>query len=158
MQWNRTLRQRLRAALLAVAGLLGSASLASAQAVNLNQSGVAIDGYDPVSYFAESQAQKGLPDIAATYQGGTYYFATTTHRDAFNAEPGRYLPAYGGYCAYGVAHGHKVKVDPEAFKVVDGRLYLNYSKDVQVRWFKDIPGFIAAAERNWVGLKDAPRD
>jgi hypothetical protein len=96
--------------------------------------------------------------LTATHDGATYRFASAAHRDAFQADPDRYLPVYGGYCAYGVANGHKVKVDPEAFRVVDGRLYLNYSKGVQSKWLKDIPGNIAAAERNWPALRDKPRD
>jgi YHS domain-containing protein len=124
--------------------------VAGAQQLNVNRSGVAISGYDPVAYFTT--------EISATYAGGTYRFSTTANRDAFLANPARYLPVYGGYCAYGVAHGHKVDVDPEAWRVVDNKLYLNYSKDVQKKWLADIPGNIKLADSSWVDLRDKQRD
>jgi len=132
--------------------------VAGAQELNVNHSGVAISGYDPVAYFTTAKALKGSPEITATYAGGTYRFSTTANRDAFLANPARYLPVYGGYCAYGVAHGHKVDVDPEAFRVVDDKLYLNYSKDVQKKWLADIPGNIKLADSSWTSLRDKPRD
>ena len=135
-----------------------SGSLLAAQALNTDKAGLAISGYDPVAYFTVSQAQKGVAGISATHAGATYYFASAANRDAFLANPENYLPTYGGYCAYGVAHGHKVDVDPEAFRVVNDKLYLNYSKGVQKKWLADIPGNITSAEGNWPKLKDAPRD
>jgi YHS domain-containing protein len=81
--------------------------VAGAQELNVNHSGVAISGYDPVAYFTTAKALKGSPEITATYAGGTYRFSTTANRDAFLADPARYLPVYGGYCAYGVAHSHR---------------------------------------------------
>jgi len=157
---NRVTRisSRIRSGVFVVGALLALASSAAAQSRNVDAAGVALSGYDPVSYFEDSAAVKGLPTITATHDGATYRFASAAHRDAFQADPTRYVPLYGGYCAYGVANGHKVKVDPEAFRVVDGRLYLNYSKGVQSRWLKDIPGNIAAAEHNWPALRDKPRD
>ena len=146
-----------RAGILALALSLG-ASLAAAQAVNTDKSGVAIRGYDPVAYFSQQQALKGSASFAATHAGATYYFSSAANRDAFVANPDKYVPVYGGYCAYGVANGHKVNIDPEAFRVVNDKLYLNYSKDVQKKWLADIPGNIAKAETNWPKLKDAPHD
>jgi YHS domain-containing protein len=145
------------AGLLALALSLGTTLLA-AQAVNTDKSGLAIAGYDPVAYFTQTKAVKGSAAITATHQAATYYFASAANRDAFIADPDRFVPVYGGYCAYGVAHGHKVKIDPEAFRVVNDRLYLNYSKGVQQRWLSDIPGNIATADSNWRRLKDAPHD
>lgn len=145
------------AALLALAVSL-SPVVAGAQELNVNHSGVAISGYDPVAYFTTASAVKGSPEITATEAGATYRFSTKANRDAFVANPARYLPVYGGYCAYGVAHGHKVNVDPEAFRVVEDKLYLNYNKDVQKKWLADIPGNIKLADSNWVGLRDKPRD
>ncbi|HSR90757.1 MAG TPA: YHS domain-containing (seleno)protein, partial [Gemmatimonadales bacterium] len=101
------------AALLALAVSL-SPVVAGAQELNVNRSGVAISGYDPVAYFTTASAVEGSPEITATEAGATYRFSTKANRDAFVANPARYLPVYGGYCAYGVAHGHKVNVDPEA--------------------------------------------
>lgn len=146
-----------RAVVLALALSFGT-TLMAAQALNTDKSGVAIGGYDPVTYFSQARALKGSSQITATHDGAIYYFSTTANRDVFLANPGRYVPLYGGYCAYGVANGHKVNVDPEAFRVVDGRLYLNYSKSVQQKWLADVPGNIAKAEGNWPALKDAPRD
>ena len=139
------------AALLALAVSL-SPVVAGAQELNVNHSGVAISGYDPVAYFTTASAVKGSPEITVTEAGATYRFSTTTNRDAFLANPARYLPVYGGYCAYGVAHGHKVDVDPEAFRVVDNKLYLNYSKGVQQLWLKEPEVRIRRADENWPNL------
>jgi YHS domain-containing protein len=139
-------------------GVCLSATVAAAQQINADRTGVAVRGYDPVAYFTDQQARKGSDQITATHAGATYYFSTTEHRDAFLAGPDRYVPAYGGFCAYGVAQGHKVDIDPEAFRVVDDRLYLNYSKGVQKRWLADVPGNIARADGNWQKLRDAPPD
>lgn len=99
----------------------------------------------------------GTTGFTAQHEGATYRFATAEHRDAFQADPVRYLPQFGGFCAYGVASNYKVKVDPEAWRIVDGKLFLNYDKRTQTRWLQDIPGYIAKAERNWPELKDKPR-
>ena len=145
---------------LALAGLLVAASAPglAAQAVNADKDHLALYGYDAVAYQSDNAARKGSPEYTATYEGNTYRFVSAAHRDAFKADPAKYVPAYGGYCAYGVANGHKVKIDPEAYRVVDGKLYLNYDKGVQKKWLSDIPGNIAQAEKNWVELKDKPRD
>lgn len=144
---------------LLTAALLASltTTTARAQAVNLDKANVAVSGYDAVAYHTENAARKGSAAFTATYEGGTYQFVSAANRDAFVANPAQYVPAYGGYCAYGVSQGHKVKIDPEAYRVVDGRLYLNYDKGVQQKWFKDIPGFITKADANWIDLKDKPR-
>lgn len=150
-------RSPFATALLGVTLLSGAASALGAQAVNTDRSGLALDGYDAVAYHLDQKAVRGSPEHIALFEGHTYRFATPGHRDAFLADPGRYLPAYGGYCAFGVSRGYKVKVDPEAFTVVDGRLYLNYDKSVQRRWLGDVPGFIARADSNWSALRDQPR-
>lgn len=147
---------RRLAGLLLTLGALGGASL-DAQAVNTDRAGLALSGYDAVAYHTEQRAVRGSAEFIAKHEGSTYRFASADHRDRFLADPGRYLPGYGGYCAYGVSRGYKVKVDPEAFTVVEGRLYLNYDKGVQARWLKDIPGYLAKADTNWPGLKDQPR-
>lgn len=139
-------------------GLLLSATAAGAQATSVDDHNIAVRGYDPVSYISEHQARKGSADLTVTHEGATYRFSSEANRAAFVAEPDRFLPAYGGYCAYGVAQDHKVPIDPEAFTVVDGRLYLNYSKDVMGRWRKDIPGNIVKADKNWEHLRLQPSD
>ena len=125
--------------------------------VNVDRDGLGLYGYDPVAYFVDAKPVLGSRDLTATFDGATYRFATAAHRDAFQADPRRYLPAYGGFCAYGVASGYKVKIDPEAWRIVEGRLYLNYDKRTQAKWVQDIPGYIAKAEKNWPELRDKPR-
>ncbi len=114
--------------------------------------GVAVGGYDPVAYFTEDKPVKGSEDITAEYQGATWRFASTENRDSFLADPERYAPQYGGYCAFAVSSGYTAKADPEAWRIVDGKLYLNYSKGVQKRWSQDIPGHISKADSNWPGV------
>ena len=111
--------------------------------------GVAIDGYDPVAYFTEQKPVKGSPEFQTVHRGSTFQFSSAAHRDAFAAEPDKYAPQYGGYCAYGMAKGYKAKIDPEAFSLIHGRLYLNYSDAVRTRWLSDVPGYIRQADANW---------
>jgi hypothetical protein len=116
----------------------------------------AIRGYDPVAYHLENRAVRGRADFTHDWNGARWRFASAANRDRFAAEPARFAPQFGGYCAYGTAQGYKVSTDPEAFAVVDGRLYLNYSKAVQATWNRDRPGYIAAAERQWTVLAATP--
>ena len=115
--------------------------------------GKAIRGYDPVAYFTEGKPVKGKPLFTHDYDGATWQFASEANRDAFAADPARYAPQYGGYCAWAVSQGYTASVDPDAWKIVDGKLYLNYSRSVQRRWERDIPGHIAKADTNWPGIK-----
>ena len=116
--------------------------------------GVGAGGYDIVAYHRAGRALRGSKTVTAVHEGVTYRFADTANRDAFQSEPQRYLPAYGGYCAWAVANGYTAKGDPEAWSVVDGRLYLNYSKSVRARWERDVPGNIARGDINWPDLTD----
>ena len=111
--------------------------------------GVAIRGYDPVAYFTDKKPVRGLPAHKSEFRGSTFHFASAASRDAFSADPARYAPQYNGFCAFGVAGGYKASIDPAAFTVVDGKLYLNYNAGVQKQWRADVPGFIAKADRNW---------
>jgi len=131
----------------------GGAAAAFFAAPSFAKSPLALTGYDPVSYFSGNEPREGLPQFTAQHNGLTYRFTSAGNRDAFLAEPGRYAPQYDGYCAYDVSQGYKVGVDPLAYKVVAGKLYVNYSRPVQRTWNEDIPGFIAEANRNWPGLK-----
>ena len=114
----------------------------------------AIHGYDPVSYFKENKAVKGDKKYSLTWNSATWYFSSQENLDAFKANPGIYAPQYGGYCAFGMADGHKAPTDPEAWSIVDKKLYLNYSKDVQKEWKKKQPEYIKTADQNWPKLKD----
>lgn len=125
---------------------------AFAAALNLNSSGVAIMGYDPVAYFKGDAPVKGDPGLTASHDGAVYWFSSEENRAEFVAMPARFVPAYGGYCAYGVSQGVKVPIDPEAFAVVDDTLYLNITKKVQRTWEKDIPGYIKMADEKWPAL------
>ncbi|MFY2764683.1 YHS domain-containing (seleno)protein [Arenimonas sp. MALMAid1274] len=116
----------------------------------------AIRGYDPVAYHTEAKAVPGKPGITLDWNGATWRFASEANRDLFAAQPERYAPQYGGYCAYGTSQGYKVSTQPEAFAIVDGKLYLNYNVPVQRTWNRDRPGYIAKADRNWVQLESTP--
>ena len=94
---------------------------------------------------------KGSPEFRVEFEGATFQFASAAHRDAFAADPSKFVPQYGGYCAYGMAKGYKAKIDPAAFTVVSHKLYLNYSEAVRSRWLTDIPGYIQKADANWPG-------
>ena len=118
--------------------------------VNTTLFGVAIKGYDPVAYFTEGKPRKGDAKLVHEWNGAKWYFATAEHRDAFKAEPEKYAPQFGGYCAWAVSQNYTAGVDPEtAWKLVNGKLYLNYSRDVQKKWEQDVPGNIAKGEVNW---------
>lgn len=139
---------------LVLAAALSPPASWAAGPVNVDARGVAIHGYDLVAYFVDGRATLGKPEHQAKVAGATYWFASDANRQRFEAGPAQYLPQYGGYCAYGVAQGAKPDIDPHAFRIVDGRLYLNLNADVQKRWQADIPGFIVKADRNWPTLKD----
>lgn len=140
------------------AALLASPAYAydenSASPVNVDASGLALKGHDPVAYFSAAAPTLGKEQFSANHQGASYRFVSAANRDAFIANPAKYAPAYGGFCAMGVALEKKLDVDPQAWRVVDGRLYLNVNKDVQKRWLDDVPGNLVTAEKNWPRLKD----
>lgn len=129
--------------------LMPAAASASLLEVNTDSSGLALEGRDPVAYHTLGKATPGSRDITAVHKGATYRFASSDNRQAFLANPEKYLPAYGGFCAFGTAQGYKVNGDPEVWKIVDGRLYLNFNQGVQRRWERDVPGFISQADRTW---------
>jgi YHS domain-containing protein len=110
------------------------------------RNGLAIDGYDPVAYFKEQKPVRGTPEFRTDYHGATFQFASAAHRDTFVADPEKFVPQYGGYCAYGMARGYKAKA---AFTVVRDKLYLNYNETIHSRWLSDIPGSIQKADVNW---------
>ncbi|MFG5380639.1 YHS domain-containing (seleno)protein [Yoonia sp. R2-816] len=113
------------------------------------EDGVAIDGTDPVAYFTENQPVAGDPAITHDWMGATWRFSSEENRAAFAADPEKYAPQYGGYCAWAVSEGYTASTTPEAWRIVDDKLYLNYSRRIQRRWEGDIPGRIASADANW---------
>lgn len=110
---------------------------------------IAIKGTDPVAYFTKSQAVQGNADFAYEWNDAIWHFASTENRDLFSANPEKYAPKYGGYCAWAASQGYTADIDPEAWTIVDGSLYLNFNKKIQERWEKDIPGFISDADSKW---------
>ena len=136
---------------------LGLALPAFAQAktlLNLDKNGAAIQGYDPVAFFTDSKPVKGKPEFPARYNGALYSFASKEHRDQFKADPAKYEPAFGGYCAFGVSKGKLVEIEVDAFQIVNGRLLLQYSKGVRDDFNKDTKGNLSKAEINWPVLVD----
>ncbi len=118
-------------------------------AVNVSSAGLALKGFDPVAYFTVGEPTKGTATFATTWQGAAYHFANAANRDAFAAAPEKYAPQYGGYCAMGVAGGAKFDIDPTAWRVENGRLYLNKDKRTQTAWLRDVPGNIVKADLKW---------
>lgn len=117
-------------------------------------SNLAVRGYDPVAYFTLARPVEGSSEFEVEWMGARWRFSTAENLAAFEANPEAYAPQYGGYCAWAVAQGYTASSDPEAWKIVGGRLYLNYSKSVQGRWEQDIPGNIAKANGNWPAVLD----
>lgn len=113
---------------------------------------IAIRGYDPVAYFREGGPRPGRPEFSVSHGGAIWRFASAEHKALFEADPQRYLPAYGGFCAYGTSRGYLVKIEPEAWSIVDGRLYLNYDLGVRETWTSRKATYIERANRNWPGL------
>ena len=114
--------------------------------------GVALSGYDAVAYFKDGKPVAGRPEFVYKWMDATWRFSSAENRDAFAKEPAKYAPQYGGYCAFGTSQGHLVPGDPQAWKIVADKLYLNYNKDVQKYWLQDVPGYIQKADENWPKL------
>jgi YHS domain-containing protein len=138
--------------------LLLAASVASAGEF-FEKDGAALRGYDPVSYFTAGEPRRGKPEHSYEYRDTKFLFSSEENRKAFAGDPEKYAPQFGGYCAYGASNGYKVSTQPDAFAVVDGKLYLNYNQDVQALWRKDPATFIARAEEKWPEVsKTEPKD
>jgi YHS domain-containing protein len=120
--------------------------------VNVDQTGVAIQGYDPVAFFTDHQPVKGDPRYVAKHDGAIYLFASKEHKEMFTKEPTKYEPKFGGYCAYGVSRNKLVEIDVDAIQIVDGKLLLQYSQGVRDDFNKDPKANLARANANWTGL------
>ena len=142
-----------KSTLIAASIFAGAFSYAADIDMNANQNDVAISGYDTVAYFTKGKALSGSSAYTATYKNAIYQFASAAHRDLFRANPEKYAPQFGGYCAMGVALEQKLDVDPKAFKIVDNKLYLNLNSAVQKKWLSDVPGNIGTAKTNWPEIK-----
>jgi YHS domain-containing protein len=109
----------------------------------------AVSGYDTVAYFTQGRPVKGSTEFKTNYNGAEWRFASAANLAKFRASPARYAPQYGGYCAWAVSQGYTASGDPTVWKVVNGKLYLNYNQEIGTKWSKNIPGFIRAGDANW---------
>lgn len=132
--------------------LLTASALAGDLVNTSGASHAALNGFDPVAFFTDGKPVNGSPAIAAEHRGATYYFATEGHKQLFAANPEKYAPQFGGYCAYGVAVGKLFPVDISTWQVRDGKLYLNLNPDILKTFNSDVAGNLAKAGRNWPGL------
>ncbi len=143
---------------IALSTAIFTSALAAGVDVNATTTGLAMRGFDPVSYFKGGEPTVGSLDHTSVYNGATYRFASAANKKTFDENPAGYAPAYGGYCAFGTAMGFKFDGDPKIWKIVDNKLYLNLSSGVQKRWEGDVPGFISQANVNWKDIKDKSPD
>lgn len=137
-------------------GVLFYSIVAAADMPSLSHSLVALQGYDPVAYFTEKQAKQGSGNHTYRYQDVAYIFASRDNLNTFKENPEKYLPQYGGFCAFAIAQRKRVVADPNAWKIVDDKLYLNLNKKVQKIWEKKIEEYIESADANWPSLKEKP--
>jgi YHS domain-containing protein len=121
----------------------------SAKHIN-TENGIAIQGYDPVAYFENSKAIKGKKEITATFQDATYYFSSKKNKATFLKNPNHFIPQYGGYCAYGMSFDHDAPIDPKSFAIIDNKLFLNYSSEVNELWLKELADRMKLANKNWL--------
>lgn len=150
---------RRLALLLGAAALFVATAVQAAPPINTLKAGLfggrtdtAILGYDPVAYFTDGKPAKGQDAFVHDWMGAKWKFASQVHLDAFKASPDKYAPQYGGYCAYGVSQDNLVSIEPDKFKVIDGKLYLNYDAEVQAKWLKDPAGFNKIADTKFQAL------
>jgi len=119
--------------------------------------GIAIQGTDPVAYFRQGEPTPGRSEFEVRWGGVIWQFSSEENKDLFEKNPEAYAPQYGGYCAWAVAQGYTAPIDPNAWKIVDDRLYLNFNTRIQQRWERNIPGFIEQANENWPGVLTEPQ-
>lgn len=116
--------------------------------------GKAIKGYDPVAFFTDAKPVMGADSLTYSWNGATWWFATREHLERFKADPEKFAPQYGGYCAYGTSQGHKAPSEVDTWTVLNDKLYFNYNQKVKAMWVKDEPGFIQKADKQWPDLKN----
>lgn len=144
----------LATGILSLSGALGASTVAFAAKPEIfsSASNIAISGFDPVAYFTKQMAVEGNASYSNNYKGAIWQFSNQENLDKFVAMPTKYAPQYGGYCAYAVSLGSTASTDPEAWTIVDGKLYLNNTIGVREIWRNDIPGNIKKADKNWPGV------
>lgn len=164
-----SIKSSIRVGPLLVAGFLAAAPLAmtpafaydpnSTAAVNVDASGLALRGHDPVAYFTAGKPTPGKAELTEKFEGATYRFSSAANQALFKSNPAKYAPAYGGHCAMGASLGKKLDGNPAIWRIVDNRLYLNVAPPAFKRWQEDIPGNIKKANENWPSIQaKAPKD
>ena len=143
---------KLKSQLVTLVALFGM--VGTALAADYTHSTPAVQGYDVVSYQTGKRPIRGNGNFVAVHDGATYQFSSADNQKAFEKDPEKYVPAYGGYCAFGTSVGKKFIGDPEVWRIVDGKLYLNLDTSIQSEWLKDVPGRIRSANANWPDIKD----
>jgi hypothetical protein len=146
-------RRRFLTTLVLALSALATLSAISRPPINTGRAGVAVKGHDVVAY-TTGTVTKGDPRFEHRWNGAVFRFASAANRDLFAGAPEKYAPQFGGYCAYAVSRGYTADIDPQAFRIVDGKLYLNYSKRVQKLWEQDVAGNIAKGQANWPAVLD----
>lgn len=126
------------------------------EALNVDENGLALQGYDPVGYFTDGKAMKGSPEFTATYQGGTYQFASAEHKALFEKSPAKYSPQFGGFCGYAASINKLAPIMPEFFQVLHDRLVLQHNEKAWGLWHQDVEGNLKKADVNWPALSQQP--
>lgn len=148
---------RLAWLFLSVALLVGATTSAFARSAETYAdflSSLGAGGHDVVAYFRDGKAIEGKPEFATSYKGATWRFSSKRNLDLFRADPTAYAPQFGGYCAWAVSQGYTAAGDPHVWRIVNGKLYFNYDKDVQAKWNADVANLIAKGDRNWPSVLD----
>ena len=135
-----------------VVAFVGSCKHKAGEVYSLSSQAIA--GYDPVAYFTEGKPVKGSETFTYNWKDADWYFSSQQNLDSFKQSPEKYAPQYGGYCAYACSKGRKASTDPNAWTIVDGKLYLNHSIEVKEKWIKDQKERIDEGDKNWPGIKD----
>ncbi len=134
--------------------LVAFSYLAFAQSKVFEKDGVAINGYDPVAYFTDGKPVKGESQFQLKWNNATWQFASKANLEKFKSQPEKYSPQFGGFCSFGVSKGYKVKSEPDAWTIVNNKLYLNYNLQVKDDWSKDRDNLISVAEKKWTDIKN----
>lgn len=135
--------------LIAFIALFSTVSYAKSEISTSFFSSTAVSGYDTVAYFTQNKPVKGTSKFATKYQGATWYFSSQENFELFTKSPEQYAPQYGGYCAWAVANDDVARSDPQAWTIIDDKLYLNYDFDIQEKWLKEPKNLIIKADQNW---------
>lgn len=157
MSFRKTITQSI-SSLIAVFMIGFSAFVSAGPDTETDKNGIILAGHDAVAYFTEGRPVEGSAEFTATYNDATYRFSSANNRDIFIANPAKYAPQYGGFCAYGMTFGKKFEIDGKAFEIVDGKLYVNKNLSVYKAWKKDIPTHISQANEQWPTVENIAAD